>query len=250
VPTLFAQERSLLELIGPSLPEHLPRVIATDRARGWTLMETIPQETLRGAPAGRHEEALRLLARMQQTWAERVDELAAAGCADRRPETLAQGLREILARDEVRERLGDDGVQRLQAFGETIPARVEALRGCGVPETLMHGDFHHGNVAIDGERMVIFDWTDGCISHPFFDLATFLPEEPVERAALAQAYLDAWAPLVGGRQVERAWEIAEPLALVHHAVSYMRIIDAIDPADHWEFDSDPMFWLRWLRDVS
>jgi hypothetical protein len=250
VPPLFAHEGALLELIGPSLPDQLPQVIASDRARGRALMEAAPHATLRGAPPRLHEEALRLLARLQQAWAGRVRELEAAGCADRRPATLAKGLAEILDREEVRERLDSADIERLRIFGETIPQRVEALRACGVPETLLHGDFHRGNVAVDGERLVIFDWTDGCISHPFFDLATFLPEEPVERAALAQAYIEAWAPVVGVLEAERAWEIAEPLALVHHAVSYLRIMDAIDPAEHWQFDSDPLFWLRWLRDVS
>jgi Ser/Thr protein kinase RdoA (MazF antagonist) len=175
--------------------------------------------------------------------------LLAAGCDDRRPVTLAGELRELLARALVRERLGEATIERLDAFVASVPSRAAAVMSCGVPATLMHGDFHAGNVAVDGESMLIFDWTDGCLSHPFFDLATFLPDDPVERAALIHAYLEAWTPLFDMATLERAWELAEPLALAHHAISYMRIMDAVYSGATWELSSDEFFWLRWLRAI-
>ena len=41
-----------------------------------------------------------------------------------------------------------------------------------LPETLVHGDFHPWNVQRDGDRLVIFDWSDACWGHPFFDVPT------------------------------------------------------------------------------
>jgi hypothetical protein len=29
----------------------------------------------------------------------------------------------------------------------------------------------------------------------------------------------------------------------------MRLLDGICPTEHWEFDSDVLFWLRWLRAI-
>ena len=250
VPPFFAHEGSLIQLIAPTMPEHLPRVIATDRERGLTLMEPLPARTLREqADDAASDRAVALLARLQQSWAPRTAALLAAGCADRRLGTLDSAIEEILARESVRERFNDDELRQLRVFGATVPARVEALRACGVPETLMHGDFYPGNIASDGERLVIFDWTDACVSHPLFDLATFVPRDPVEHAAATQAFLEAWTPAVDMRTLERAAEIAQPLACIHHATSYMRLLDGIDPTDHWEFDSDVLFWLRWLRDL-
>ena len=250
VPTIFAHECSLLALIGPSMPEHLPRVIATDPARGWTLMDAIPALTLRERPE-QAEEAAALLARLHITWAGRERELFGAGCADRRLGTLQPGLAAILAREDVTSRFSAAECARLDAFCASIPARVEALSACGMPDTLIHGDFHRGNVATGSAAPVIFDWTDGCISHPLFDLATFLPDDdPVERAARLHAYFAPWTRRLDEAVLDRAWAIAEPLAYVHHAISYMRIMDATDPADLWEFDSDPLFWLRWLHDIA
>jgi aminoglycoside phosphotransferase (APT) family kinase protein len=250
VPPFFAHEGTLLQFIAPSMPEHLPRVIATDRERGLLLMESFPQRSLWGAHDGAaNDRAARILARIQQYWAARIDDLLAAGCVDRRISTLDGALEAVLARDVVRERFTDDEVRRLLAFGETVPARVEALRECGLPETLMHGDFHPGNVAVDGERLVIFDWTDGCVSYPFFDLATYNPRDPVEHAAVTQAFIEAWSSTVDEAAVARAAEIAQPLACVHHATSYMRLLDNIHGGDQWELDSDVLFWLHWLRAI-
>jgi hypothetical protein len=256
VPPMFAYEGTLLRLIAPSMPAHLPKLVATDRTRGWTLMEAIASSTPRdhdlwqSATADeRDEEALRVLAELQQSWIGREEDLFGAGCSDRRLHTLQSAIDELLSSETVAGGLTHEERARLAALRAEIPRRVDELRACGIPETLVHGDFHAGNVASEGERVIIFDWTDGCVSHPFFDMATFLPRDPVDRAALLHVYLDAWKVLGDPDRIDRAWEIAEPLACIHHALSYKRILDAVDPALRWEFDTDVAFWLRWLRDI-
>jgi aminoglycoside phosphotransferase (APT) family kinase protein len=190
-----------------------------------------------------------VLARLQQAWIGREEALLAAGCADRRLATLPRALEELLASDMLRNGLLEDEWARLAAFAEEIPGRVEALRACGVPETLMHGDFHPGNIAAADGAVVIYDWTDGCVGHPFFDLPTFLPRDPIERAALLEAYLGEWRAFAPADHVERAWELVEPLACIHHALSYKRILEAVEPTLRSEFDTDVTFWMRWLRDL-
>jgi hypothetical protein len=49
--------------------------------------------------------------------------------------------------------------------------------------------------------------------------------------------------------VARAADLAQPLACVHHAASYMRLLDNIHGGDQWELDSDVLFWLHWLRAI-
>jgi aminoglycoside/choline kinase family phosphotransferase len=252
---MFAHEGTLIELLAPSMQEHLPRVIATDRDRGWMLAEALPVPWMRDVQWRREEmgpqydDAMRVLARLQQAWVGREDELLTAGCTDRRLATMPAAFDELLASDMVRSGLSDEERSRIAAFGQRVPALVEELLSCGVPETLMHGDFHPGNIARDGERTIIYDWTDGCVSHPFFDMATFLPQDAVERAALLQVYLGEWGASANMERVERAWELAEPLACIHHSLSYMRILAAVEPPLRSEFDTDVTFWLRWLREL-
>jgi aminoglycoside phosphotransferase (APT) family kinase protein len=190
-----------------------------------------------------------VLARLQQAWIGRESELFAAGCTDRRLATLPAAIDELLASEMVRTGLSRDERLRLAAFANEVPARIEELRACGIPETLLHGDFHPGNIARDGEQTVIYDWTDGCVGHPFFDMPTFLPRDPVDRAALLEVYLGEWRTFAGADLIDRAWELAEPLACIHHALSYMRILDAVEPSLRSEFDTDVTFWLRWLREL-
>ena len=52
--------------------------------------------------------------------------------------------------------------------------RVEAPELAALPDTLVHGDFHPGNAFFDGDRAVIFDWSDACVAHPLFDLHLYL----------------------------------------------------------------------------
>ena len=48
------------------------------------------------------------------------------------------------------------------------------LDGCGLPATLVHGDLHLGNVASEGERLVVYDWSDACLGMPAVDLPLLL----------------------------------------------------------------------------
>jgi hypothetical protein len=253
VPPMFAREGAVIELIAESMPEHLPQLIARNSECGWTLLEALPAGTLRTFESkeqgAQYDEPVRVLARLQQAWIGREEALFDAGCDDRRVATLPAAIDELLASDFVRSGLTAEELIRLAEFAKGLPDRIEELRACGVPETLIHGDFHAGNIAVEADEIVIYDWTDACVSHPFFDMPTFLPRDPVERAGLLETYLSEWQAFATADEIERAWELAEPLACIHHALSYKRILESVEPSLRWEFDSDVTFWLKWLRDL-
>ena len=94
---------------------------------------------------------------------------------------------------------------------------------------------------------MIIDWTDGCVAHPFFDLATFIDAaQPDGAEDLRAAYVDAWREALPNADVERAAQLATPLAFVHHAISYQRIGDNIEPGSAAGIGSGPEEWLRRL----
>ena len=76
-------------------------------------------------------------------------------------------------------------------------ARVEAL---GLPESVVHGDFHSGNAAFVDGRIVIIDWSDAAIGNPAIDLVTWLVVERrrAGRGRRGDRRLDR--RLVGGRR--------------------------------------------------
>jgi hypothetical protein len=58
-------------------------------------------------------------------------------------------------------------------------ALIDEAASLGIPDTLVHGDLHAGNIGLRGGRSVFFDWTDACVAQPFLDLVTFLDESEV-----------------------------------------------------------------------
>jgi len=74
-----------------------------------------------------------------------------------------------LAEDALRRAAAElDGatVDAVHALIAGLPERFEAVAGCGVPDSLVHGDFHPGNVRGNDQRLVLLDWGDCGVGHP------------------------------------------------------------------------------------
>jgi aminoglycoside phosphotransferase (APT) family kinase protein len=122
-----------------------------------------------------------------------------------------------------------------------------------VPDTLVHGDFHGENVAIRGERYLIFDWTDACVAHPFFDMAIMLrgaerDPDPSLRDRWRDRYLYGWRDVAEHEEAVNWFERITPLATMHHAMSYRMLLGSLDPSERWQFGSALEDWvIRALR---
>lgn len=225
--SIFRHEPVLTQALAERHPAIVPEVLAVDTRRGLLLMCE-----LRGSPVGELDtecwsEALRVAASIQRDWAGRDEDLFALGASDR---TLTALEAEIGAAFDA------GGVPRGWIVSE-LERRCTELAHGPLPQTLVHGDLHPGNVMVDGANSRIFDWSDACVSHPLFDLPTFLPrcDDPAARDAMLDAYLDTWSDYGSRGELRALYEIAQPLAYVHHAISYQRITEAFEPDDRWWF---------------
>ena len=123
---------------------------------------------------------------------------------------------------------------------------------CGVPDTLVHGDLHAGNVAIGGGRPVVFDWTDASMGHPFLDVATFLQpsrlfaESPDARERLRAAYLDEWRGIASPGDLARAADLMLPAGMMHQAVSYQYMAASLTGPDRDDVGHGAAYWLKEL----
>lgn len=110
--------------------------------------------------------------------------------------------------------------------------RFVAVAGCGVPDTLVHGDFHSGNLVGDAEHLVLLDWGDCGVGHPLLDRAAFLPRVPVAERADVRAHWDAlWRLAAPGCDPTRAAELVEPVSALRPAVVYDSFVAAIEPSE-------------------
>lgn len=250
----FAAEPVITQSLAGLFPGRVPTVLAIDKPRAWMLMDQLPGVS--AGDAGREEDppadlvvdVAAAIAELQIGSPPHLDELTAAGCPDRRLEATLAGL----------DRLVDDSIElplltaeersALYAARPWAAERLHALAGCGVPWTLVHGDLHLGNVAHDGQRLVLYDWTDACVSHPFLDVIHLGRQGPGGHRAGAwrEAYLGPWRAGYSGAALDRAMQLAEVANLIFQAISYEAIQRGQEPASRHELEGVIVGLLRKL----
>ncbi|MDX6279969.1 MAG: hypothetical protein QOH03_1040 [Kribbellaceae bacterium] len=155
------------------------------------------------------------------------------------PVELPAELDRLLA-GEVGERLSPVELGQARVLRDRLPAIVAELESAGLPNTLVHGDFHPGNWRSDGTNRVIVDWADSYVGHPATDvqrLANWLPAE--KRPLAIQTWTVAWQTAVPSSDPVRA---LKPMAVLIHllgAVTYQRFLDNIEPNERIYHEDDP-----------
>lgn len=203
-PAAFSHEAALTEWLAERQPARLPKLLAVDAARNWTLtLDAGSTLLLEVRDIDVWREALRAYAQLQIAAASRVQELLALGCLDLRLSRMALEVQDFFA--ELPTLLRGSSHALTEAERDALLAFVPRLRelcaqvtDCGVPCSLEHGDFHAPNVLITPTSPLYFDWQEGCVTHPFFSLASFLDDEAGlppgsdVKALLQDAYFEPW----------------------------------------------------------
>lgn len=165
---------------------------------------------------------------------------APSGVADRRAARLVDAVHALLDGPAGKELTA----QELLATRE-LTRRWDALADCGLPDTLVHGDFHPGNWRSDGGPPVVVDFADAHWGHPVLDglrVHHFL-HGPV-RATAARAWVDAWKTCRPASDPARALVLAEPLAQLAYAVRYQEFLDGIETSERVYHEGDPVDAIR------
>ncbi len=236
VPPFFAHEGRVLSRLagGP-----VPALLAHDRGR--VLMPEIAGEDLYDASLRQLEEMVRTLVSLQASWIGQADELLALGLPDWRHPALATAIADAIAR--TADVSGRDRAV-LDAFVADLPERVRQVADAGVPDTLVHGDFHPGNVRGHGTTITLLDWGDCGVGHPLLDQAAFLDRIPPDAVVPIRAlWREEWERVVPGSEPDRAAELLAPVAAARQAVIYRRFLDGIEPSEHPYHAADPADWL-------
>jgi Phosphotransferase enzyme family len=244
-PASFAREPAVTSMLADLVPGRTPEVLALDADRGWMLLADLDGEPVDALAVDDRLEALLAVGELHRASVGSIDVLLDGGCVDRRPEVLATQIATLAADRTVP--LPGDLDERLRS---AVPRLVELcgeLSTSPVPPTLVHGDLHAGNIMRTASRRYrVFDWSDACVADPFVDVVMFLmrlSEGTDVRARFREGYLDAWPGLTRAAAAAYA-DLAEPLAAMHHAVTYRALHDALGASEWWRFEGALPRWIR------
>lgn len=258
VPPIFGHEPALTAALAAADPARFAPTIAIDPARGWLLMgelRGVSLETIREIE--RWEAALASFAEVQIASSARVDELRRLGVPMRPLAELTTHIEPLLSDTAATlpgkpAGLSDEQRARLAALAPRLRAMGVELASYGIPPALEHGDFWVGQTIVTASGYAFLDWSDSSVAHPFFSLLLFLeeiedyfPKTPGVRERLRDAYLAPWAAFGSRDRLIHAFELAQPLAALHHALAYhQRVLPNMEL--RWEMELMLPFYLKML----
>jgi hypothetical protein len=218
VPPFFAHEPAALRLVGAMAPGLVPKLLAAGPS-GRMLLEHAPGEDRYGAGP-------ELCARI----AEAFHPIQAAGVDSTEiPDDRLRVDRFVRVAEPYYDRI--DGLRPLI---EDLPKRFAAIEECGLPDTLVHGDLHPGNVRTDDAgTLTIMDWGDCTIGNPASDILR-LTGDLDDPEPLLHAWAQRWKQTVPGSDPRRAAELFRPVAALRGAVIYAAFLDHIEPSE-WPY---------------
>src|SRR5262249_8721470 len=238
----LASEAKLTVELANWFPNNSVRIVAADETRNSLLMEDYGRRSLQelleepDCALATVEHVLNVYSTMQIDTADRADTLLSTGIPDQRLSIIASDFEELLSeveslRIEIPGILTDEEYRRLQDLAPEVCSRCERLGRFAIPQTIEHGDFHPGQIFLREGDVILTDWSDASISHPFLSLPfefdsgfvnQFRSTPEVVRQRLREAYLRPWTRFEPLDRVVQAYDIARPLAFIHRALIFRR----------------------------
>lgn len=240
-----AHEPRLTKLLQREFPTLVPEVLALHPTHDWMLVADGGKK-LRDvfSPEQMLTEWTQILPRygeLQLALAPHVDEMLALGAPDQRLPRLARDIAAVVDERVLRfdepDGLRRDDLPRLRAVLPKIATQAEELAALGIPDSVQHDDLHDGNVLVNGEQRVIFDWGDASVSHPFLTLMIVLrvaalrlsrPQSAPEIVRLREAYLEPFARLAPPARLREGADRAIRLGSVSRALTWYVVVTRID----------------------
>ena len=183
-----------------------------------------------------------MLVDLQAAWIGRVDDLLRIGLPDWRGPGLTARIADVVQRRSAE--LTTEDRETLEAFVAALPARFAEVAACGMPDTLVHGDYHPGNLRGEPGHLTMLDWGDTGVGQPLLDMPAFLrAAPPASLARIREHWLAAWRAAVPGCDAERAAQLLAPVAAGRQAVIYQTFVDNIEPVERRHHDADALEWL-------
>ena len=230
---IFRSEAVVTAALAARSPDLLPEVVAIDEQRGWLLLADFGDRTLGDDPPDQWHRALPTHAALQQDWLGRAAELIELGARNRPMTEVADRVAATGDDDVLMAKLEPEVRERWLAATPTLADQCRRLAAIGPGAALVHGDLHPWNVTADHAGMRFFDWTDAAVSHPFVDLATFVPrcDDPSLRRQMWEAYIDSWRDYLTAAERDEAARLALVVGMLYQLETYRLLVPTLMPGN-------------------
>ncbi len=234
----FSKEPLLLQFLADHEVKNITKVIAVNEQLSCFLMKDAG-EPLRSVLKENFKidlliNALKTCASVQIKCIDYVDQLLRLGINDWRLEKLPLLYQDLVQKVDM---LKGDGLTpgEIEVLYQSAPkmhALCKQLSGYAIPETLEHGDFQDNNMLIDGDSLILSDWGDASISHPFFSLVSALnsvqrnhhfQDDDPRYISAQNAYLDQWREYGTEIELLEAFKLAQTIRHFVFALNLSRI---------------------------
>jgi hypothetical protein len=245
-PAFCASEAAVMPLLDERV---VPTVLGAAPSR--ILLADVPGDDQYGASGEELRSMARMLIDLQAEWIDRLPELERLDVVDKRAAAALPRVYSVVDRN--RHELDGYTQRELDLIVEWLPERFAALEACGIPDTLVHGDFYPGNVRGTPGSYRILDWGDCGVGNPMLDLRpAFERLSPADQLGWISIWAGEWSRVVPGCDARHAAELVRPLGPIFGAIAYQKFLDNIEPSERRYFDGDPVHALRKavVRNVS
>lgn len=256
----FGHEPQLTQALGQLWSATVPKVLAINSEQVWMLMEDagklLTEDKERAASLASWQDILRRYARMQIAALEHLPFLFERGCPDRRLYRLPEIFEHALADTKMLllgepDGLSEEEYTRALAFAAALPALCSKLASFNIPETLHHDDLHGGNILVQGDNYIFFDWAESFIAHPFYVMVIvqrftrYVYEyDDAQFALLRDTYLNEWLAYGSIEQLREALEHALQLGKVCRALTWYQYTHDLEPRVYRQYRD---VWPAWVK---
>lgn len=120
-------------------------------------------------------------------------------------------------------------VQHALAGAPQVRPTPVPMPAFGLPDTLLHGDFHPGNWRAGGK---IIDWSDASWGHPALDVCRLLEvARPEHHDLISRVWTEAWLRHRPDSEPLKALKVAKRAYLLHSAVKIQEFLDHIEQSE-------------------
>ena len=235
----FAIEAKCIKFLNLEFKKRVPQIIAYEESLNCFLMLDAGQPLRHILKQGYQEtlacSALSSYANLQKENIVQVKRLLELGLADWRLEYFPQLYLEFLKQEEflIAEGLQHSELKKLQGLYSQVQEICECLSHYKIPDTIEHGDFQDNNILIDEHNnLIVSDWGDVVITHPFFSILTFLrsamqhhfiDEKCSFYEHLEDAYLDQWKEFEDKARLREVLGLVKQLYPIKFCLSFYRV---------------------------